>query len=253
MKFLGAVVILSVLFTLSSCSLGLVAVHNEFPFLCFFKKCRKAQKVESKRHWQMAKSKSNNVGKRNRNKRKRNNNNTTSIVKQNKKSINRKEVDPPVDPQKQLLTHTSVTDSVKINSQLKSVLHSDTLVAVKPPLNADSLNTISINNIIVNFPFDDSNITKKDHVLIKEYINKIDLKKIKMIAVTGYTDSDGSNDYNEKLSLSRAKKVCDYLKTCGVPSAKLSIKWLGESSPKNMNTTAVEKSENRRVEIELEQ
>lgn len=246
MKFFGRLVILCVLFSISSCSLGLVAVHNELPFFCFYKKCRKAQKVESQRHWQMAKSRTNNVGKRNRNKRNRNN---TSIVKQNKKNINKKEVVP----QKRLLTHIFFTDSIKNNSQLKSALHSDTLVAVTTPLNSDSVNTISINNIIINFPFDDNNITKEDQVLIREYVNKIDFNKVKMIAVTGFTDSDGSNQYNEQLSLSRAKKVSDYLKSCGVSSTKLNIKWLGESSLKNANITVDEKSESRRVEIVLEQ
>lgn len=248
MKIIRVLIIIYVLFSFSSCSIGLVAVHNEFPFLCFYKKCRKAQKVESNRQWQMAKNRSNNVGKRNKNKRNRISN-TAPIVKQNKKSINKKEVDP----QKQLLTQTSVNDSVKINSQLNSVLHSDTIVAVKPLLNADSSNTITLNNIIINFPFDDSNITSKDEVLIKEYVNKIDLEKIKMIAITGFTDSDGSDDYNKKLSLSRAKKVYDYIKLCGVPASKLSIKWLGESSPKNANTTVEEKSENRRVETVQEE
>ncbi|MEO6903007.1 MAG: OmpA family protein [Bacteroidia bacterium] len=248
MKIFGVLVVLSILFTFSSCSLGLVAAHNEFPFLCFYRKCRKAQKAESKRHWQIAKSRSNNVGNRNRSKRNNNNNSAPIIVKQNKKRKTNNEAIP----QKKLLVHAIVTDSVENNSIINTLHQSDALAAENPP-NIESVTTISINNIIVNFPFDDSNITKKDEALIKEYVNKIDFEKIRMIAVTGFTDSDGSDEYNKKLSLSRAKKVGDYLKICGVPSSKLSIKWLGESSPKNLNTTVDEKSENRRVEIALEQ
>jgi outer membrane protein OmpA-like peptidoglycan-associated protein len=227
---------------------GWLLYITNFHFCAFIKNVvkHKKSKVIVNGKWQ--KNRSNDVDKRNRNKRNKISN-TATIVKQNKKSINKKEVDP----QKQLLTQTSVNDSVKINSQLNSVLHSDTIVAVKPLLNADSSNTITLNNIIINFPFDDSNITSKDEVLIKEYVNKIDLEKIKMIAITGFTDSDGSDDYNKKLSLSRAKKVYDYIKLCGVPASKLSIKWLGESSPKNANTTVEEKSENRRVETVQEE
>ncbi|CAN5532954.1 hypothetical protein BH10BAC1_BH10BAC1_01880 [soil metagenome] len=35
-------------FLLSSCSLGLVAVHDEPPFICFKRKCREMAKLEGK-------------------------------------------------------------------------------------------------------------------------------------------------------------------------------------------------------------
>jgi len=34
--------------SLSSCSLGLVAIHSEPPFICFKKKCREMAKISSK-------------------------------------------------------------------------------------------------------------------------------------------------------------------------------------------------------------
>lgn len=34
--------------SLSSCSLGLVAIHDEPPFICFKKKCREMAKIDAK-------------------------------------------------------------------------------------------------------------------------------------------------------------------------------------------------------------
>lgn len=44
MKQIRWIIILCVLFLFSSCSIGLLAVHEEPPFLCFKKKCREMAK-----------------------------------------------------------------------------------------------------------------------------------------------------------------------------------------------------------------
>jgi hypothetical protein len=48
MKQLLCAFILYVSFSLSSCSLGLVATHAEPPFICFKKKCREMAKISGK-------------------------------------------------------------------------------------------------------------------------------------------------------------------------------------------------------------
>ena len=69
------------------------------------------------------------------------------------------------------------------------------------------------------------------------------------ILVTGHTDSDGTDDYNQALSERRAKAVYDYATMQGVPSSRFSVLGLGENEPVATNDTEDGKHLNRRVEI----
>ena len=69
------------------------------------------------------------------------------------------------------------------------------------------------------------------------------------ILVTGHTDSDGTDDYNQALSERRAKAVYDYATMQGVPSSRFSVLGLGENEPVATNDTQDGKHLNRRVEI----
>ena len=69
------------------------------------------------------------------------------------------------------------------------------------------------------------------------------------ILVTGHTDSDGTDDYNQALSERRAKAVSDYATMQGVPSSRFSVIGLGENEPVATNDTQDGKHLNRRVEI----
>jgi outer membrane protein OmpA-like peptidoglycan-associated protein len=69
------------------------------------------------------------------------------------------------------------------------------------------------------------------------------------ILVTGHTDSDGTEEYNQSLSERRAKTVSDYSKLQGVSSSRFSVVGLGENEPVASNDTDEGKRMNRRVEI----
>lgn len=69
------------------------------------------------------------------------------------------------------------------------------------------------------------------------------------IALIGYTDPDGAIDYNNYLSLQRAKKVKSYLEKNGLINP-IHILSKGESIQLNSNSTEKEKLQNRRVEIQ---
>jgi outer membrane protein OmpA-like peptidoglycan-associated protein len=72
------------------------------------------------------------------------------------------------------------------------------------------------------------------------------------ITVEGHTDSLGSDDYNQQLSLSRANAVREYLISKGVPQDRIEAKGLGESRPLVENDTPEKRANNRRVEIVIE-
>src|SRR5262245_46675694 len=70
------------------------------------------------------------------------------------------------------------------------------------------------------------------------------------VRLNAYTDANGSDAYNQKLSDRRANAVREYLESQGVAAGRIEAKGLGESNPIADNATAEGRAENRRVEIE---
>jgi hypothetical protein len=71
--------------------------------------------------------------------------------------------------------------------------------------------------------------------------------------IEGYTDSRGSARNNQALSERRAGAVADFLTSQGVPADRITAVGKGASSPIASNATADGRSQNRRVEIVLQQ
>jgi outer membrane protein OmpA-like peptidoglycan-associated protein len=69
------------------------------------------------------------------------------------------------------------------------------------------------------------------------------------VSVEGHTDSDGDNDFNQKLSEERAETVRKQLISMGISADRLTSKGFGESMPVDTNSTPEGKAENRRVEF----
>jgi len=71
------------------------------------------------------------------------------------------------------------------------------------------------------------------------------------IIIAGYTDSDGSDAYNQTLSEQRAKSVGTYLAMNNVASSRITEVGYGETKPVADNSTAEGKQANRRVEVAI--
>ncbi|MEO8724909.1 MAG: OmpA family protein, partial [Acidobacteriaceae bacterium] len=69
------------------------------------------------------------------------------------------------------------------------------------------------------------------------------------LGIEGYTDSTGSEAYNQRLSEQRANSVRDFLTAQGVPADSSTATGLGMSNPIASNSTANGRKQNRRVEI----
>ncbi len=67
--------------------------------------------------------------------------------------------------------------------------------------------------------------------------------------IDGHTDSDGSDEFNQKLSEERAQAIKEALIKFGIRENRLAAKGWGESKPVVPNTTAANKALNRRVEF----
>lgn len=72
-----------------------------------------------------------------------------------------------------------------------------------------------------------------------------------VITIVGHTDSQGSGDYNLKLSERRAQSVGDVLADAGVPMNTMYFRGYGETQPVASNDTAAGRAENRRVELNI--
>jgi len=69
--------------------------------------------------------------------------------------------------------------------------------------------------------------------------------------IEGHTDSDGSNEMNQTLSMNRAHAVKNYLIENGIKADRLEHTGFGETKPIDTNKTALGKAHNRRTEISL--
>jgi outer membrane protein OmpA-like peptidoglycan-associated protein len=82
-------------------------------------------------------------------------------------------------------------------------------------------------------------------LVLKEYNKTI-------IDVTGHTDSDGGDGYNQQLSERRAASVANYLVAQNLKAERFQVLGVGESRPVASNNTEDGKSMNRRVEIKIQ-
>ncbi|HEX9803992.1 MAG TPA: OmpA family protein [Gammaproteobacteria bacterium] len=73
------------------------------------------------------------------------------------------------------------------------------------------------------------------------------------ITIIGFTDSVGTEEYNQRLSMRRAQATADYLVSRGVSQSQILVQGLGEAEPRASNDTAEGRAQNRRVEIYLQQ
>lgn len=72
-------------------------------------------------------------------------------------------------------------------------------------------------------------------------------------AIEGFTDSMGSDEYNQDLSERRAASVKRYLVGQGVDTSRLSSTGRGENDPVADNESAAGRQQNRRVEVIISQ
>mgnify|MGYP002628357174 CR=1 FL=1 len=81
---------------------------------------------------------------------------------------------------------------------------------------------------------------------LKQYPNSL-------VDVYGYTDSTGSDSFNQRLSEQRAQAVANYMISQGVASARIRWQGFGENPQyfKGDNSTEYGRSLNRRVEIKI--
>jgi OmpA-OmpF porin, OOP family len=103
--------------------------------------------------------------------------------------------------------------------------------------------------LYINFDSGKATIKKESMPIVEQIIEMMKQAKDIKLSVEGHTDSDGSNESNQKLSEARAKAVVDAIVKSGIDAARLGSAGFGEEKPIADNSTAEGKAKNRRVEL----
>jgi OmpA-OmpF porin, OOP family len=86
---------------------------------------------------------------------------------------------------------------------------------------------------------------------LDDLVGKVKGISLEVIIAVGHTDSDGSDAYNQKLSVARSEAVKAYLVSKGIEKNRVYTEGKGEKQPVADNKTKEGKAKNRRVEIEV--
>jgi peptidoglycan-binding protein ArfA len=101
----------------------------------------------------------------------------------------------------------------------------------------------------ISFVTGGSQMTSESRKVLEQVADKIKGCPSGAVTVVGYTDNEGSDAVNLKLSDTRAKAVAAALVSNGVLAAKVSARGAGSANPIADNSTAEGRAKNRRVEI----
>ena len=104
---------------------------------------------------------------------------------------------------------------------------------------------------LVFFDWDKSDLTGRARQIVGEAASASTHVQTTRIAVNGYTDLSGTTQYNQGLSVRRAKAVQAELVRDGVPAGEIAIRGFGETNPLVPTADGVREPQNRRVEIIL--
>jgi outer membrane protein OmpA-like peptidoglycan-associated protein len=108
---------------------------------------------------------------------------------------------------------------------------------------------VRLNNVF--FDFDKASLREESFVELDRVVKLLNENPTIEIDLGAHTDNKGSDDYNMKLSASRARSVMDYLLSKGIAESRLQSHGYGETKPVVDNDTDEHRQMNRRVEFTI--
>lgn len=104
-------------------------------------------------------------------------------------------------------------------------------------------------NLHIAFGFDSAAIADDQAPKLAAMCQALSEADLSVVRIVGHTDSSGTDAYNQRLSVLRAKEVARHLiEECGIPASKLQTVGMGEKFPFNKANPRAD--ENRRVEFQ---
>ena len=125
-------------------------------------------------------------------------------------------------------------------------------VAAIKDLTPDQVSIQNVKVTPVHFISDKSYLTDYSKGVLEKLIKTLNSDKDYKVNMYGHTDSQGSDDYNIKLSQERINSVIEYLTSKGISKDRIiHQKALGKAKPIASNNTKEGRLQNRRVEFEI--
>jgi outer membrane protein OmpA-like peptidoglycan-associated protein len=101
----------------------------------------------------------------------------------------------------------------------------------------------------VNFESGKAVLTRTSYAILDGVYESLREWSEVTLEIQGHTDSQGSAEFNQRLSQRRAQAVADYLTGKGISRSRIEAKGYGEDLPIADNSTAEGRAQNRRVEL----
>jgi len=103
----------------------------------------------------------------------------------------------------------------------------------------------------INFDTGKSTLKQSSFETLNNLVELLENKPEMKIELSGHTDDVGDDDFNLKLSESRAKSVKQYLTNKGIDANRITAIGYGESQPIASNSDDEGRSLNRRTEVKI--
>jgi outer membrane protein OmpA-like peptidoglycan-associated protein len=139
-----------------------------------------------------------------------------------------------------------VTDRMAPPGEVKILTEEEIRTAFSNALSAQPLPPAKF---ILYFLQDSNKLTNESRALLPQIIQTIQDRGSRDIVISGHTDTVGSNDYNYRLSLERAKVLYGILLENGADSSSITVTSHGEGYPLIKTDDDVAEPRNRRVEV----
>ncbi|WP_139063761.1 OmpA family protein [Flagellimonas eckloniae] len=101
----------------------------------------------------------------------------------------------------------------------------------------------------VNFDFDRFELEPKAKQSLKDVYQHLQKNPNLKVSISGHTDDQGSEEYNDVLSQQRAKTVAKYLMRLGLPKSRITSAGYGNKMPLDSTQSDKARRKNRRVEF----
>ncbi|NRA12525.1 MAG: OmpA family protein, partial [Crocinitomicaceae bacterium] len=124
----------------------------------------------------------------------------------------------------------------------------------KGGLSAPVIRKIERDNFVfepIYFDFDKFNIRDEHNDFLDAMIKIVKGHSDLRVKVTGHTDAEGTEGYNDKLSKERSKAIIQYFVNHGLKKERLEFDFKGELNPAATNDTSEGRQRNRRVDFEF--
>lgn len=149
--------------------------------------------------------------------------------------------------------HTAARQQQEIEKQQKELARNRELLEKLKRRDLQARETgrgVEVNLPHVFFRFGSAELTPQADEKVRNLADVIENETHnRQITVEGYTDSIGSEAFNQRLSERRAEAVANALQVAGISRSHLSTQGFGERYPIAPNTTATGRAKNRRVEV----